>query len=412
MPRQRARFSCPAVAARMRRKAKKKKKKKKKKSSGVTPSDKKPTTASTNGQRSSPATTQPTSKGGSTLRNPYAKKANPPSPVSDSEASLPSVELSIASLPCPSESEFEFDIDGDNTIEVEHPLPSKKRRLNPEPSKNHPSAMANHPSTSANPNPSTEANQTTTTNPSATSAFLPDFDYTPTAEAAIPRLASNKDGSVDFSTVDLAPKETSTTTDPSGFSLASILQTIHENPIRVGPDAVQVTIDNLSTNTPAHEKKLFTAEKDFFETLANHDQACGLAEKIPDPEDPSTMKFRLYIECRAPIAPKKHYILNWALMIYSVSHRKKKYRGMDLSKDTALFAEAQYEPNTVDLFFKCLFSRFHSESIPYKLSRDFNGKGMCYRVLLPICWGYHHSNSSLSLSFSPATTTATTFQVN
>ena len=337
-----------------------------------------PATASTNGQRSVPAAKNTTA----IIRNPYAKKAkataDPPSPVSESEddvASLSAASLSSASEVCPSESDSE-------ESEYEFMADDSPKRLDA-------------PTTSPSCSPSDVANPSTKSNPS-TASFLPDFDYTPTAGAVIPHLVSNReDGTIDFSTIDLTPKETVATTDPSGFSLAGILQSIHENPIRVGPDAVQVAIDNLSGNTPQHEKKLLTVEKEFFETLANHETARGLAEKIPDPEDPSTMKFRLYIECRAPVAPKKHFLLNWALMIYSVSHRKKKYRGMDLSKNTALFAEAQYEPNTVDLFFKCLFSRFHSESISYKLSRDFNGKGMCYRVLLPICWG--HTTLTLSL---------------
>ena len=337
------------------------------------------------------------------LRNPYAKKPsslqkkpppkdppskdpppskNPPSPVSEDEdpGYLSAASLSIASLSIASELNLSSD-EEESAYEQEEeellddasaPTTTKKRRLN---------APANHPSRPSANRPSTKANHPAKANPSATS-FLPDFDYTPTAAAAIPRIVPNKeDGTVDFSTVDLNPKEsgtTTTTTDPSGFSIASILQSIHENPIKVGPDAVQVTIDNLHTNTHAHVKKVLTAERDFFEVLANHATAYALAEKIPDPEDPSVLKFRLYIECRAPPAPRKHKLLNYALMLYSVSHRKKKYRGMDLSKSTALFAEAQYEPNTVDLFFKCLFSRFHSESIPYRLSKDFNGQGMCY----------------------------------
>ena len=105
---------------------------------------------------------------------------------------------------------------------------------------------------------------------------------------------------------------------------------------------------------------------------------------IPDPEDPTTKKRRLYILCRAPKAPNKQYLLNRALLIFSMKHVKVAYRGKDLSKDPQLFADAQYEPDTAQTAFKMLFSRFNKEGITYSQSKDFNGKGKQLLFLLHV----------------------------
>ena len=96
----------------------------------------------------------------------------------------------------------------------------------------------------------------------------------------------------------------------------------------------------LHMNTMKYERKKETVVKNFFGALASHEQASYLSEILPEPTNYSRKVRRLYMECRAPKSAKKKAILNWALLIYSTTLIKKKYRNYDL-KDPKIFADAQ-----------------------------------------------------------------------
>ena len=173
------------------------------------------------------------------------------------------------------------------------------------------------------------------------------------------------------------------------FSFRGILQSISDNPIRFGPGENSVDMGSLSFNTNAYEKKVFEAERDFFLALANHSVYYPLAEKIedPDPNNPE-MSFRLYILCRAPNAPRKRSLLNHALLIFSLVHVKKEFRGMDLARNPQRFADAQYEPGCIHVHFKCLFSIFRKHGIIYQYGSDFGGTGTLVYLASDLRWSF------------------------
>ena len=191
----------------------------------------------------------------------------------------------------------------------------------------------------------------------------------PAGETSVPLFQSNTtDGSIDFASIG-APAN-------NEFTLFGILQSIADNgKLRIGPNILAEDIADLDCNTDGYEKARSSIVNRFFQVLVNHPQLYPLADMIPDPDNPLMMKRRLYILCRAPKAPNKKFILNRALIIFSMTYVKKAYIGMDLSKDPQLYADAQYEPVTAQTAFKMLFSRFAEESITYSQSKDFNGKG-------------------------------------
>jgi hypothetical protein len=215
----------------------------------------------------------------------------------------------------------------------------------------------------------------------ATLPQLPPLSATARLPARAPNVPlfepNTLDGSIDFSAIGAPPK--------SDFTLTGILASIADNgPVRIGPNILAADMGDLFYNTEEYEKAKTTMVNRFFQTLVDHPQAYPLADMIPDPEDPTTKKRRLYILCRAPKAPNKHFLFNRALIIFSMKHVKVSYRGKDLSEDPQLFADAQYEPDTAQTAFKMLFSRFNKEGITYSQSKDFNGKGKLLLFLLHV----------------------------
>ena len=192
----------------------------------------------------------------------------------------------------------------------------------------------------------------------------------PEAQAFIRPLVPNKpDGSIDFATLTVP-------TSKEEFSILSILQSIKENPvICVGDNDVA----SMNFNTSAHEKKKDGIESLFFKCLASHSNvAKSLAELVKDPENPVEKLQQFYVECRAPNTPAKKSLINWALLIFSLGLYKKEAQDLDFSKDPKAFAQAQYQPGTVKLKFKCLFAKFRSQGIVYSFLKDFNGKGQLH----------------------------------
>lgn len=102
-----------------------------------------------------------------------------------------------------------------------------------------------------------------------------------------------------------------------------------------------------------------------------------LTEFAGDLDSPGMVasKIRLfYVLLRGNLAPLKKWILNYTLLLFSSSFMKKEFTHHDLS-DPRVFANAQYEPGTVDMYFKCLFSVFAQNGICYRKDNDFNQTG-------------------------------------
>ena len=191
--------------------------------------------------------------------------------------------------------------------------------------------------------------------------------------ASIPALVPNStDGRIDFSTITPATND---------FTMAGIMKSISDNPLKFGPDQHRCNMDDISMNTKGHEKVKAKFVRYFFQVLASHDHANQLAEMICDPSPPHKEKPRLFILCSGDPNENKHAILNWALCVFSMSLVMDEYRGVDLSKDPTLFAAAQYQPNTVETKFKYLFGSFKAVGIVYSQQFHFNGVGKIY--LLP-----------------------------
>eukprot|EP00536_Pseudo-nitzschia_multiseries_P006214 jgi/Psemu1/14738/gm1.14738_g len=63
------------------------------------------------------------------------------------------------------------------------------------------------------------------------------------------------------------------------------------------------------------------------------------------------------------------------MLIHSLDFYKLKYRGMDLSNDPRLFAQAQYQSGVIPMKFRCLFATFWKNGITYLQTQDFNKAG-------------------------------------
>eukprot|EP00536_Pseudo-nitzschia_multiseries_P008044 jgi/Psemu1/19439/gm1.19439_g len=132
---------------------------------------------------------------------------------------------------------------------------------------------------------------------------------------------------------------------PEEFTMASILQSLEKNQLTL--DANTAIINGLNLNTTEYERSKGVFVRDFFESIAAHPQAAPLAEFIPDPQCPLLMTHRLYIQVCAPPSPHKLALLNYCMLIHSLSVYKVQYRNIDLSKNPKLFVEAQYKPGSI-----------------------------------------------------------------
>ena len=190
----------------------------------------------------------------------------------------------------------------------------------------------------------------------------------PPAISSIASLQTNDNGDIDFTSIQPSTKE---------FTLRGILQSIADNPINFLAGSMKpIEVSELSKNSKTYDIRKAAIEKDFFQVLANHPTAAPLAEMIDDPVDVGNRIYRLYFLTRSPKAPHKRRLLNWTLLIYSLVHIKVAYRGnKNLSTDPILYAQAQYEPNTVANHFRMLFASFSKRDVNYSQA-SFTGKGM------------------------------------
>jgi hypothetical protein len=99
-----------------------------------------------------------------------------------------------------------------------------------------------------------------------------------------------------------------------------------------------------------------------------------LSELVDDPLIPGDEIRRFYLELRGTITPLKIKVLNIVLLVFSQRLILKEYEGANLLDDT-IFAMAQYQPNSLDTTFKCLFARFAEYGVRYSREKDFKFVG-------------------------------------
>ena len=187
----------------------------------------------------------------------------------------------------------------------------------------------------------------------------------------LPLEPNTFDGSYDFQSL-VAPQSS------QPFTLGSILKGIQDNPIVAFGD---VPVSELTKNSPRYEKEKLHLEHAFFAAIASHPVAKSLADMQRDPENPSTSIRKLYAFCGGRPTPTKKKLLNWCLLLFSSGLYLKNSGKIDASMDPKLFAEAQYEPNSVQKKFKILFSSFRGHGINFSFSKDFNEPGEYFYVI-------------------------------
>jgi hypothetical protein len=178
-------------------------------------------------------------------------------------------------------------------------------------------------------------------------------------------VPNSTDGQIDFSTVTPAIND---------FTMAGIMKSILDNPLKFGPNQHQCNMDDISMNTKGQEKAKARFVRFFFQVLSSHKHANQLAEMVRDPAPPHKEKQLLFILCSGDPNNNNHAILNWALCVFSMSLVMDEYWEIDLSKDPTKFAAIQYQPNTVETKFNyLLFGSFKAVGIVYSQQFHFNG---------------------------------------
>lgn len=161
---------------------------------------------------------------------------------------------------------------------------------------------------------------------------------------------------------------------PALYDVESISRDILENQNLFGDTETTKMLRELAPTSAAHQNKKKKVEDRFFFIIGKHPTFKELAEIIDNPKCPSKPIRRFYTIVKGDKEDHKKLILNATLILFSQFLIKKEFHGADLS-DKKTFAEAQYQPNNVQVHFKVLFSVFSSEGIRYTLQKDFNERG-------------------------------------
>ena len=163
---------------------------------------------------------------------------------------------------------------------------------------------------------------------------------------------------------------------PETLTLAVFARALEENAAALFGSVEKTNeLSSFSINSKDHELRKRSIEERFFYVLSHHEKFKYLTPFIDDPECPGSIKLRTFYVClRGLKSPMKKRILNFTMLLFSMSFVKKEFDGQDLS-DPKVFADAQYEPSTVDMFLRCLFSVFSSHGIVYRKDHDFNETG-------------------------------------
>lgn len=148
------------------------------------------------------------------------------------------------------------------------------------------------------------------------------------------------------------------------------------NPCLFGDEATTSLLNNFSINSECHELRKASVEAHFFYVLSCHPNFRFLCDFVQDPEYPTVAVNirRFYVALRGIKNDVKKRMMNACLILFSQSFVKKEYQDKVLT-DPNVFAEAQYEPSTVDMYLRCLFTVFKSRSIIYCKNVDFNQRG-------------------------------------
>ena len=120
-----------------------------------------------------------------------------------------------------------------------------------------------------------------------------------------------------------------------------------------------------------------SVEERFFYVLSQRDDFRHFCDFVVDPDTPELpdRQIRLfYALLRGRPTDLKKKVLNYCLLLFSSSCVKKSHKDQDLT-DPEVFANAQYQPLSVDTMLKCLFSVFSQNGIWYKKDHHFNDTG-------------------------------------
>lgn len=160
-------------------------------------------------------------------------------------------------------------------------------------------------------------------------------------------------------------------------TLEQFTATLLNNPCLFGDEATTNLFRNFSVNTKQHENRLEKLEERFFYVLSRHPSFSFLSETIVDPEikNARTMVRRFYVVVQGVKTDTKKKILNYCLILFSQSFIKVDYQDQEDLTDPFIFAQAQYEPNTVDMNLRSLFGIFKSRSVAYSKVDDFKQRG-------------------------------------
>lgn len=157
-------------------------------------------------------------------------------------------------------------------------------------------------------------------------------------------------------------------------TIEEFAESLSNNPCLFGDEATTALFKNFTVNSKLHELKKEKIEERFFFVLSKHPSFQFLSEIIDDPEVKGERVRRFYVAIRGVKTLTKKKLLNFSLILFSQSFIKVDYQGEDLT-DPYIFAQAQYEPNTVDMNLRCLFGVFSSKSVAYSKGQDFKQRG-------------------------------------
>ena len=116
-------------------------------------------------------------------------------------------------------------------------------------------------------------------------------------------------------------------------------------------------LDLLKYNTCKYETKKHNIFQLYFISLKKHPSTLPLAETVQDSDVPRITKPRLYYAISDPPKTVKLHVLNYCLLVFSISFVKKYYIAKDIS-NPKIFFDAQYEPGTSAVAFRMLFASF------------------------------------------------------
>lgn len=195
----------------------------------------------------------------------------------------------------------------------------------------------------------------------------------PSLQVVASPLPFNMDISPEMLGALTAASSAAASNEPESFE--DFASSLLNNPCLFGDENTTNLLNNYSVNSDEHEVRKGLVKSRFFYILSLHPNFRFLTELIDDPLNKklNTKVPRFYVELRGVKTDTNNKILNYCMILFSQSFIKKDFQDQDLT-DPLVFAQAQYEPNTVDMNLRCLFTVFKSKSIMFEKG-DFNQRG-------------------------------------